>query len=279
MNFLDPTNFGYGGSSTGVLPTTLDSGINPGFLSQISSFLAARQVNGLPSVRLSSVIGVELYDTLRIDAGVLPQTTFNFFQNGINALQGLFVAGTQYRKQEIDVTQYVKGGILSKGYEALIWNIGVQFHTTSALDESVQTATGSSYVNLPLDPGTLTGEAAGDGIRQANLMRALQESLWFEFRINQTGFENGPGWRFPSGQYGIDGGIAMAGVQANPLADGALSNGLGGWGYQMPIMRYLPEQTPFTVDMTVQNPFTTANVGPLRVVVTLGGIILTPVTG
>lgn len=269
--YQDPTNFAFGGSQIGALPTTLDQ-INPSYYNQIYDFLTKRGVG-----RLSSVIGLTLYDTLRVDAGVLPTKDFTFFQNGIGQQQSFFVTTTTtYVKQAIDVHPWIKNGTLSKGYEALIWGIGVQFHTVAAIDESSQSS--GNYNGLTLDPGTLMGEAATDAIRQANVVRAFQEGTYFKLTVNNTGFEDGPGWRFPSGEYGIGGGIGLAGVQAAPLADGALSNGFG-FSYQMPVMRYLPELTSFGVTMSVQNPFTTANVGNIRVVVTLEGIGIQPVTG
>ncbi len=266
------TSFGFTNSMTGALPTTLDH-INPAYYTQINQFISER---GLQA-RLSSVIGVRIYDTLRIDAGLLPSKSFTFFANGVGQSQSLFVTtATSYNKQAIDVSPWVDSGKLSKGYEALIWSVQFQIHTCAALDESLQTT--GDYVNLTLDPGTLTGEAAADGIRQANLMRAFQEGIYARLFVNQTNFEDGPLSLFPAGKYGTGGGIALAGVQANPLADGSLTNGFG-WEYQMPVMRVIPEQTKFGVGITVQNPFTTANVGPVRLVCVLEGIGVQPVTG
>lgn len=275
--YQDPTNFGYpDGTTAGALPTTLDSSINTGYLGQIDAFVRARAAEG-KATRIASVIGLELYDTLRIDAGVLPSQTFQFYQNGVGQQQGLFVAGTQYRKQNIDVSEIVKGGMLAKGYEALIWQIGVQVHVIGSKDKTVQT-TGNA-INLTNDPGVVGGESATDAVKQANVLRACQEGLYFEFKINQTRFEDGPAWRFPQGCYGIGGDIALAGVVASPIADGAVQNGIGGWAYQMPVMRYLPEQTPFSVNMTVQNAFDLTTAGPIRIVTSLGGLLVQPVTG
>lgn len=273
MNFYQgDTQFGFTGSTNGVLPTTLDQ-VNPAYYDQISQFISSR---GLQA-RLSSVIGVRLYDTVRIDPGVLPTKSFTFFANGIGQSQSLFVTtSTSYNKQAIDVSPWVDGGKLAKGYEALIWSVQMQIHTVAAIDESAQTS--GDYVGLTLDPGTLTGEAAGDGIRQANVVRAFQEGVYGRLFVNQTNFEDGPLSLFPAGKYGTGGGIAMAGVQAAPLADGALTNGFG-WEYQMPVMRYIPEQTKFGYAITVQNPFTTANVGGIRLVCVLEGIGVQPVTG
>lgn len=266
------TSFGFTNSMTGALPTTLNQ-INPAYYAQIGQFIQER---GLQA-RLSSVIGVRLYDTVRIDAGVLPTKTFTFFANGIGQSQSLFVTNTtSYNKQAIDVSPWIDQGKLYNGYEALIWSIQIQIHTVAAIDESVQSS--GDYVNLTLDPGTLTGEAATDAIRQANTLRAFQEGVYARLFVNQTNFEDGPLVLFPAGKYGTGGGIAAAGVQAAPLADGALTNGFG-WEYQMPVMRVIPEQTKFGVAMQVQNPFTTANVGAIRVVCVLEGIGVQPVTG
>jgi hypothetical protein len=222
------------------------------------------------------VSGIRLYDTLRVDAGVQPLSTFTFYQNGVSAQQSLFVTtATTYRKQNIDVSYWIDNGKLSSGYEALIWSIQVLVQLPNSLDESVQTAGNS--VNLPLDPGIISGEAATDAIKAGNLMRAILESYYFEFFINNTTFEHGPTWAFPSA-YGVGNATALVGTVAAPGADGAWSNTVG-WAYQMPIMRHIPQLTKFGVRMNCQNAFTSANVCPFRIITVLEGIGIQPVTG
>lgn len=264
-----PTQFQLQGSQAGALPSTLDS-INPAYYGQIENFINA---NG---GRLASVFGLRLYDTLRVDVGVQPLTTFNFFQNGVSQSQGLWVAGTQYRKQQIDVSPLIDGGKLSAGYEALIWSMQVLIQLPGNLDKSVQTS--GNAINLPLDPGVLSGEAATDPIKTGNLMRAILESYYFELFLNNTTFEHGPTWAFPSA-YGV-GNTLSCGVAAGPLyvGDAALSNTVG-FAYQLPVMRHIPSLTRFGVRMTGQNPFTTANVCPFRIITILDGIGIQPVTG
>jgi len=263
-----PPNYGFPGSSIPQLPTVLDN-INPAYYQQIAAFIAAQ------GGRLASVAGVVLYDTVRVDAGVLTTKDFVFFQNPVGVTQGLFVAGTQYAKKEIDVHPWVSnGGQLSQGYEALIWSIGVQFHTVAAPDATLNTG---DSINLTLTPGVLSGEAV-TAVQQANVMRAFQEGLFFKLFVNQTDFESGPGWRFPAGPYGSGGGIGLAGVAAAPLADGTITNGFG-LAYQMPVMRHIPSLTKFGVRMSVQNAFSLVGSTPVRIVVTLEGIGLQPITG
>lgn len=269
-----PPNVGFTSSNMdGILPTTLDE-VNPIYYDQISNFIGAK------GGRLASFTGVELYDTLRIDAGVLPSRDFVFFQTPVGQQQGLFVAGTSYTKQEIDVHPWLSnGGQLSKGYEALIWNIGVQFHVVGSLDNSVQTS--GNAINLALDPGTATTAVAADAVLMGNSLRAFQESFNFTFFVNQTQFESGPGWRFPAGCYGGQGFAAQSAAATAPaftVEDGYINNGFG-FAYQLPVMRHLPSLTKFGVRMQVQNPFTTLLTGPVRVVVTLGGLGVQPVTG
>lgn len=268
MNYSQDPNFGFTGSVMGGLPTTLDD-INPQYYSQIKAFVDA---NG---GRLASICGVRLYDTLRIDAGVIPLKDFVFFANGVGAQQGLFVANTQYVKQEIDVTPWVTQGQLSNGYEALIWSIQVYPHLAGSLDESVQTA--GNAINLPLDPGIISGEAATDAIKQGNLLRAIQESFYFELFVNNTSFEHGNAALFPT-CYGSSYSPALVGTVAAPGGDGMMNNGWG-WSYQMPVMRHIPSLTRFGIRMKTQNPFTAANVGPFRLQVVLEGIGVQPVTG
>lgn len=266
--YQSETQFGFTGSEVGALPTTLGQ-INPAQYHQIADFV--EQHGG----RLSSVFEIDLYDTLRIDAGVLPTNEFLFYQNGVGQSQGLFVANTAYRKQEIDVTPWVKNGQLSTGYAALVWEMQVQINVVQSIDESVQTS--GNAINLTLDPGVVSGEAATDVVKQANILRACQEGLYFELFVNNTSFEHGTASRFPT-YLGIGGGNSVSGVVAAPIGDGALTNGLG-FVPQMPVMRYIPSLTSFGVRMKVQNPFTLANVGPLRIVTHLRGIGVQPVTG
>lgn len=263
-----PTQFQIGGSQVGVLPSTLDQ-LNPAYYGQIEQFISA---NG---GRLASVSGIRLYDTLRVDAGVQPLTTFNFFQNGVSQQQGLFVAGTGYRKQNIDVTYWVDGGKLAAGYEALIWSMQVLIQLPGSLDESVQTSGNS--INLPNDPGIISGESATDAIKSGNLMRAILESYYFELFLNNTTFEHGPTWAFPSA-YGVGNCMALVGTVAAPGADAALANTVG-FSYQLPVMRHIPSLTRFGVKLTCQNAFTTANTVPFRIIVVLDGIGIQPVTG
>jgi hypothetical protein len=270
-----PPNFGFPGSSIPQLPTTLDQ-INPAFYQQIASFIANK------GGRLASVTGVVLYDTLRIDQGVLPTRDFVFFQNALGNQQGLFVAGTQYTKQEIDVHPWIiNSGQLGTGYEALVWSIGVQFHIVQSLDDTVQAAP-SNAIDLTLLPGLATTQVNADVVLMSNVMRAFQEGLYFELFVNSTTFENGPGWRFPSGCYGQSGFNAISDTTTaaadGVTADGAVNNGFG-WAYQMPVMRHIPSLTKFGVRMKVQNPFNMTGNQRVRIVVTLEGIGIQPVTG
>lgn len=266
--YQQDTQFAFQGSQIGALPTTLDA-INPAYYNQIQEFVAK---NG---GRLASIYSIDLYDTLRIDAGALTTQDVIFFQNGVGQQQSLLVAGTQYRKQEIDVSPWVKNGVLSKGYEALVWSMQVQINTVASKDESVQTS--GNAINLTNDPGVVSGENATDLVKQANILRAFQEGTYFELFVNNTSFEHGTASRFPT-EYGIGGGLAFTGAETAPVGDGALTNGHG-WATQMGVMRHIPEQTTFGVRMKIQNGFTLANVGPVRIVVHLYGIGVQPITG
>jgi hypothetical protein len=266
-----PTQFGFPGSAVGVLPSTLDQ-VNPAYYAQIQQFI--NSVGG--QARLASISGIRLYDSLRIDAGVMPLTTFTFFQNGVSQQQSMFVAsGSTYRKQNIDVTYWVDNGKLSKGYEALIWSMQVLIQLPFALDESVQTS--GNTIGLPNVPGFQA--STGAAIQGGNYMRAILESFYFELFLNNTSFEHGPTYLFPS-SYGVGNTNALA----DGLADGALSNTVG-WCYQMPVMRHIPDQTKFGVRMTCQNAWTnTDGSSPetglnFRVIVILDGIGVQPVTG
>lgn len=254
----NPPNFGFYNSSLPGLPTTLDE-INPSYYQQIANFISA---NG---GRLASICGVELYDTLRIDAGTLPLRDFIFFQNALGQQQQLFVTGTPYTKQEIDVSPWiVGGGQLAKGYEALVWQITVQFAIVAG--NGTLQPVGTNYVNLALDPG-----APAANINLGGYMRAFQQSTYYVLFVNQTNFEDGPGWRFPAGPYGISGDVG--GQEC-----GWVNNGTG-WAYQMPVMRHIPELTKFGVRMKVENPFILDAGAAVQIRVGLCGIGIQPVTG
>lgn len=245
-------------SSLPTMPTTLDQ-VNPSYYDQIEKFLA------ISGGRLSSIYGIVLYDTVRVDPGTIPITDFNFFANAENQQQALLVSSTPYTKQRNEVSPWLAtGGVLSRGHEALIWEITVQFAIVANPDTTLQT-TGNN-INLTLDPGL--GTPTG---KMANTMRAFQESTYFQLFVNETPFEHGPGWRFPAGFYGMSG-------DAGGLMDGWVNNGCG-WPYQMPVMRHLPELTKFGVNMRILNPFVLDAGHTVRIRVALGGLGLGPVTG
>jgi hypothetical protein len=136
-------------------------------------------------------------------------------------------------------------------------------------------------VNLPLDPGLVSAEtaaAAGAPFKAGNLMRAIMESFYFEFYINNSTVEHGTADLFPTA-YGAGNQLALAGVVANPIADGMVAN-TNGYCYQFPIMRHLAELTRFGIRMKSQNAFTTAvTLSPFRIKVILEGIGIQPLTG
>jgi hypothetical protein len=270
----DVPSFGFVRSQMGGLPTTLNH-INPAYYHQIGEFVTQNDA------RLASANGVVLYDTLRIDPAVMSTAGFKFFQNGINVQQGLYNAGTAYTKQEIDVHPWIQNGKLDEGYECLIWSIQIRIQLAAGNDLTVQT-TGNG-LNLTLAPGEVSDETVtglGAPSRTGNLMRAIQESLFFRFFVNDTRFEVGPVWRFPS-MYQIQNQLSMGGVIAAPITDGSMGN-YSGWAYSMPFMRHIPQNTRFGMEMLVQNAFdnTLATGGQhFRIVCLLEGIGVSPITG
>lgn len=269
-------NFNFTGSSIPGLPTTLNY-INPAYYHQIADFVRDR------GARLASVNGLVLYDTLRMDpATTLSTSGFRFFQNGVNTQQGLYNAGTAYTKNTIDIHKWIQNGKLDDGYEALIWSIQIRIQLPGASDETVQTS--GNALNLTNSAGAIFNEAAaagqGDAIKTGNVLRAMQEGLFFEFKINDTSFESGPGWRFPS-VYHAGNQIAISGVVASAISDAAMGNSMG-WAYQMPVMRHIPSNTRFSVDMQVQNAMAfalTDGIPQFRIVCILEGIGISPITG
>lgn len=268
-------NFRLTGSDMSGLPSNLDT-INPQYYDAIAEFIEDK------GGRLASVNGLILYDTVRMDAGVMPLKKFDFFQLGVGQTQQLFVAGTGYTKQEIDVHPWINNGRLDQGFEALIWGIQMRVQLVASLDESVQSS--GNAINLPLVVGTIADEAsATDPTKMGNIMRAVQESIYVEFKINDMPFERGPIYRFPTVLgTGNCQALANAGVGSTPardaIADGMINNSMG-WAYQMPVLRHIPAMTKFSMSMIVQNPFSTASNLPFRICAILEGIGISPVNG
>lgn len=276
-NFYDQSpQFGFTNSSIPGLPTTLNR-INPAYYEQIASFVRQNDA------RLASANGLVLYDTLRMDpATTLSTSGFIFFQNGINTQQGLYNAGTAYTKSNIDIHPWIQNGKLDDGYEALIWSIQIRVQLPGSSDETVQTS--GNALNLTNSAGAIFNEAAaagqGDAIKTGNVIRAMQEGLHFAFKVNDTTFEQGPLYRFPT-VYGTGNQIAISGVVASAISDSAMNNGMG-WAYQMPFMRHIPSNTRFAVEMSVKNAMAfalTDGIPQFRICVLLEGIGISPITG
>ena len=269
MNFQQQPQFGFSDSqNNGLMPSTLDT-VNPGYYGIIEEFV---QKSG---GRLASLSGIRLYDTYRVDRGVMPQSQFVFFANGVSQTQGLLVAGTQYKKNNIDTSFWIDGGKLSNGYDALITSMQLVVLLPSARDETIQTSGNS--ISLTNDPGIISGEAATDAVKAGNLMRAILEGLYLEFFLNNSTYEHGNGLLFPS-QYGPGNYSALVGTVAAPGADGLVSNTVG-YAYQMPILRHIPAMTRFGVRAQFQNAFDTTNSEEFRLMVVLEGVGIQPVTG
>lgn len=268
--FQQQPQFGFDNSNLGgLLPSTLDS-VNPAFYDTIRQFVEKHAPDG----RLASITGVRLYDFYRVDAGVMPQQGFVYFANAVSAQQGLVVAGTQYKKNNMDVSFWIDGGKLAQGYEALIWSMQVVIVLPTSKDESVFTS--GNNINLTNDPGIISGESATDAVKAGNLMRAALESSYFEFFMNNSTFEHGTGLLFPT-LYGPGNMVSLVGTVAAPASDGMLSNTCG-WAYNMPILRHIPSLTRFGVRAQFQNPFDTTNTVPFRMGVILEGIGVSPAT-
>jgi hypothetical protein len=266
----DPT-FTPASTFSGVLPSTLDwngGAMNAQYFNQIADFVAK-----YPGASLKSFYWVRWFDTLRIDAGTMPQKNFSFFSQPKGAQGALFIAGTNYTKNSIDTNMRDTGRLLL-GYESLIWSMQLMPRLTGTLDSTVETS--GDFINLPLITGTgTTAAAAGSGgiILQNNLLRALQSSCAFTFKLNQSPFESGTLDLFPT-SYGATWGVAVDGN--NFINDGRINNSLVG-AIQLPIMRQLPALTNFEMLMEVQNPF--VNPEPLTLVCLLEGIGIQPLNG
>lgn len=252
-------------SEIDLLPTTLGQ-INPAYYNQIAAFIAS--TNG----SLRSYYGYRLYDTLRVDVGTMPISSYTFFAQGQQSQGALFVAGTSYTKQDID-TNLQDDGKLPTEYDMLIWGFGCEIITTGVLPTS--SITSGNTVNLTNNPGTENDVAgAASVIFQSNLLKAYQESCYVEFFVNNATFENGTLDFFPAGPYGTSAGRAVDGN--NFIHEGRENNGFG-LMYNTPIMRYLPSQMRFGVRLNNRVSFT--NTRPTLLRFYLEGLLVAPITG
>lgn len=269
-------NIGYGG---GVLPqSTMDNPVLNTIMWNTIRDAAAKGVSLTPK----SFFGQRLYDTARVASGTaLAATPFQLFVNPIGSQQTEVNGTTQYTKSPID-TNMTNARQLPAGEVAWVVSIQVRCLVVGSLDDSAQTGANLGLANAP---GTNTSLAAADDIVAGTLAQAFYESIHLSFNYNNTQFENGPLYLFPSryGVTGVAGGFVNAMVNDQVIATNSiaqnetiLNNGFG-YPYALPVVRQIDSLYSFNVTLTPFNTFTpTRNV---RIQVILEGLGMKSMVG
>lgn len=267
MNPVSQVNFG-----GGAPPSTLDG------LNAQSMAIIKKAMDQNPGLTLKSFYGERLYDTARVTAGTaLPANEFPLFANPIGSQQTELNGTTQYTKSLLD-TNMTTARQLPAGQYAWITSIQARVVVVGLLDDSAQTGNNLGLANAP---GTNASLVATDDIMAVNLAQAIFESIVMKFLYNQTQFETGPLWAFPS-RYGVSGvsggGLVSLGSTGPGIFQNEtiLNNGFGGV-FTLPVVRQIDSLYQFAVNLQALNNFVpTRN---FRIQVVLEGLGAKAVTG
>ena len=167
---------------------------------------------------------------------------------------------------------------LPAGQLAWITSIQVRCVVSGSLDDTTQTGANLGLANAPGIGSTLV---AADDALAVNLAQAAYESIYLRFLYNQTAFEEGPLYLFPS-RYGMSGfsgtaayvpGTAGTTIMQNETV---VNNGFG-FVFTLPVVRQIDSLYQFAVSLQPFNTFTpTRN---FRIQVILEGLGAKSVTG
>jgi hypothetical protein len=167
---------------------------------------------------------------------------------------------------------------LPASQEAWITSIQVRVLISGNLDVTTQTGANLGLAN---NPGLATSLTAAMDAQATNLAQAALESIYLKFSYNQTTFEEGPLYLFPS-RYGISGYSGPVNVTPNAAGTGviqnetAVNNGFG-YVYRLPVFRHIESLYQFNATLQALNTFTpTRN---FRIQVILEGLGAKGVTG
>ena len=256
----------------GIPPSTLD-----GFDAKTSAIIAAAQKQ-YPNLQLKSFYGLRLYDTARVAAGAaLNSSEFSLFANPVGSQQTELNGTTQYTKSKLD-TNMDNARQLPAGQFAWITSIQARVIVSGSLDNTTQTGANLGLAN---DPGEGSDIVAADDVQAVNLAQAAYESIYASFSYNQTKFEEGPLYLFPS-RYGMSGfsgnaayipGTAGTTIMQNETV---VNNGFG-MVFTLPIVRQIDSLYTFAVTLQALNTFTpTRN---FRIQIILEGLGAKSITG
>lgn len=257
----------------GVAPKSTLDHVDPAQYGMIQQILQAN-----PGSRLASFYGLRLYDVARVAAGTaFNSNEFELFATPVGQQTTEMNGSTPYTKTKLDTNMSVSRQ-LPASQEAWITAIQVRVLISGNLDNSVQSGQNLGLAN---DPGVGSNLAVADDVLATNLAQAALESIYLKFSYNQTTFEEGPLYLFPS-RYGISG--YSGNVAYTPATPGtaviqnetAVNNGFG-YVYRLPIFRHIESLYQFNVTLQALNTFTpTRN---FRIQVILEGLGAKGVTG
>lgn len=237
----------------GMYPATTPLGLQ--YTDQVAKQLKGR----LPK----DAYGVRVYDTKRLKAGQSTTTSpFRFFSVPIGSQDFVLNAPTEaYAKSKQD-TNMNASGLLEQGQMLEIHSMQIQVVVPSQTDTTYPTS----------GPGTelATNTAAAAGVSGLNLITSILDQTYFQFFAGERGYEEGPGWMWPS-NYGISG---YAGFGISTDFEGVANNGFGR-AWPLPIQRQIPALTTFYIEGQFLQALTISRNCVLRCV--LEGIKFRPV--
>ncbi len=256
----------------GLPPSTLD-GLDPR-----QAELIAQAMRKYPGLTLKSFYGERLYDTARVAAGTaLNSSEFQLFAVPQGQSTTEMNGTTQYQKSFLD-TNMSTARQLPAGQYAWITSIQARVVISGNLDDTTQTGANLGLANAPGIGSTL---AATDDALAVNLAQAALEGIVLRFSFNQTVFESGPLYLFPT-RYVMSGfsgtaayipGTAGTTIMQNETV---VNNGIG-ITYTLPVVREITSLYQFGVTLQALNTFTpTRN---FRVQIVLEGLGAKSVTG
>lgn len=257
----------------GVAPKSTLDHVDPAQYGMIQQIIQSN-----PGARLASFYGLRLYDVARVAAGsAFNSNEFELFATPVGQQTTEMNGTTQYTKTKIDTNMSVSRQ-LPASQEAWITSIQVRVLISGNLDVTSQTGNNLGLAN---NPGLATSLTAPMDVQATNLAQAAFESIYLKFSYNQTTFEEGPLYLFPS-RYGVSGYSGQVNVTPNAAGTGviqnetAVNNGFG-YVYRLPIFRHIESLYQFNVTLQALNTFTpTRN---FRIQVILEGLGAKGVTG
>lgn len=257
----------------GVAPKSTLDHVDPAQYGMIQQIIQAN-----PGARLASFYGLRLYDVARVTAGTpFNANEFELFATPVGQQTTEMNGTTQYTKTKIDTNMSVSRQ-LPASQEAWITSIQVRVLVSGQVDTTSQTGNNLGLAN---NPGLGSQLKASDDVQATNLAQAAFESIYLKFSYNQTTFEEGPLYLFPSryGVSGYSGNVAyIPGTAATAIIQNetAVNNGFG-YVYRLPIFRHIESLYQFNVTLQALNTFTPTR--HFRIQVILEGLGAKGVTG